>query len=193
MTRYRYRAVAASGETIEGTLEAADKRTAIERLQALGHVPIRADEIAADPLSSLLAGDLFRARTMSSRALALATRQLAILLHAGLPLDQSLQLLGELAENRVEKDGIASLLEKVSAGSTLADAMAAQPKAFPPHYVSMIRAGEAGANLEAVLDRLADFLERSRASREQVTSALIYPLIVLATCAASLAVIFLFV
>src|SRR5258706_3705001 len=170
MTRYRYRAVAGSGETIEGTLEAADKRPAIERLQALGHVPIRADEIAADPLSSLLAGDLFRARTMSSRALALATRQLAILLHAGLPLDQSLQLLGELAENRVEKDGIASLLEKVSAGSTLADAMAAQPKAFPPHYVSMIRAGEAGAHLEAGLYRLRDPLDCYRDLLQESTS-----------------------
>lgn len=193
MTKYRYRAVAASGETIEGTLEAADRYAAIERLQTWGHVPIRADEVGSDPLSSLLAADLFGARTMSPRALVLVTRQLAILLHAGLPLDQSLQLLAELSEQRVEKACIASLLEKISGGSTLADAMSAQPKAFPSNYVSMIRAGEAGANLEAVLDRLAEFLERSRAAREQIVSALIYPLLVLATCGASLAVIFLFV
>jgi general secretion pathway protein F len=130
---------------------------------------------------------------MSARNLALLTSQMATLLHAGLALDEALGILRQLATKERERECLKLLLERISGGSTLSDAMAAQSKVFPSFYVSMIRAGEAGASLEAVLDRLAEFLERSQAAREHITSALLYPIIVAVTCCLSIAGLFLFV
>jgi general secretion pathway protein F len=79
------------------------------------------------------------------------------------------------------------------AGAALSDAMAAERAVFPDFYISMVRAGEAGASLEAVLARLSEFLDRSQAIREHVKSALLYPLIVAVTCVLSISMLFIFV
>jgi general secretion pathway protein F len=81
----------------------------------------------------------------------------------------------------------------VRGGSSLADAMAAQPAAFPKFYIGMVRAGEAGATLDATLRHLGEFLRKSQAARQQVVSALVYPAIVLLTGLGSIAVLFGFV
>ena len=193
MTEFRYVAVDPSSQTIEGRMEALNKSAVVERLHAAGHVPIRVDEIGLLNLQNMDVGELFASRRVSRRSLALITGQLATLLHAGLALDESLDILADLVERPREKQALRTLREKISGGVTLADAMAAQPKVFPGFYVSMVRAGEAGASLEAVLARLAEFLERSEASKEHVKSALMYPLIVAVTCCVSIAVLMMFV
>lgn len=193
MTEFHYVAVDPSSQTIEGRMEALTKSAVVERLHAAGHVPIRIDEIGLLTLQNMDVGDLFRGRGVSRRSLALITGQLATLLHAGLALDESLGILADLLDRPREKQSLLTLREKISGGVTLADAMAAQPKVFPGFYVSMVRAGEAGASLEAVLGRLAEFLERSEAAKEHVKSALMYPLIVAVTCCLSIAVLMMFV
>ena len=193
MTEFRYVAVDPSSQTIEGRMEALSKSAVVERLHAAGHVPIRIDEIGLLALQNMDVGELLRGRGVSRRSLALITGQLATLLHAGLALDESLGILADLVERPREKQSLRTLRERISGGVTLADAMAAQPKVFPGFYVSMVRAGEAGASLEAVLARLAEFLERSEAAKEHVKSALLYPLIVAITCCASIAVLMMFV
>ena len=193
MTEFRYVAVDPSSQTIEGRMEALTKSAVVERLHAAGHVPIRIDEIGLFALQNMDVGELFTSRRVSRRSLALITGQLATLLHAGLALDESLAILADLIERPRERQALRTLREKISGGVTLADAMAAQPKVFPGFYVSMVRAGEAGASLESVLARLAEFLERSEAAREHVKSALIYPLIVAVTCCVSIAVLMMFV
>jgi len=193
MTEFRYVAVDPSSQTIEGRMEALNKSAVVERLHAAGHVPIRVDEIGLLNLQNMDVGELFASRRVSRRSLALITGQLATLLHAGLALDESLDILADLVERPREKQTLRMLREKISGGVTLADAMATQPKVFPGFYVSMVRAGEAGASLEAVLARLAEFLERSEASKEHVKSALMYPLIVAVTCCVSIAVLMMFV
>ena len=193
MTEFRYVAVDPSSQTIEGRMEALNKSAVVERLHAAGHVPIRVDEIGLLNLQNMDVGELFASRRVSRRSLALITGQLATLLHAGLALDESLDILADLVERPREKQALRTLREKISGGVTLADAMATQPKVFPGFYVSMVRAGEAGASLEAVLARLAEFLERSEASKEHVKSALMYPLIVAVTCCVSIAVLMMFV
>jgi general secretion pathway protein F len=85
------------------------------------------------------------------------------------------------------------VLDRVRSGSSLADALAAQPKVFPAYYVGMVRAGEASGSLETTMRQLAELLERSRAARQHVKSGLTYPIIVLATGALSLTVLFGFV
>jgi general secretion pathway protein F len=193
MPRFRYRAVAASSEAIEGLMEAATKSAVVDRIHAMGHVPIRIEEAGSGSVAASWINDFFSTQRMSRRSLGLITAQLATLLNAGLALDDALRTIEQFVERKSEKQCLRILRDKISSGMTLADAMAAQDKVFPQFYVSMVRAGEAGASLEAVLARLADFLERSQSTREHIKSALLYPAIVAATCCISIAILFLFV
>jgi general secretion pathway protein F len=193
MPQFHYVAVEGSSARVEGRMEAASKAAVIDRLHALGHTPIRIDQLAASPFANLDLAALFGPRRMPARQLSLLTGQLATLLHAGLALDEALGILRQLATKPLEKECLKLLLERISSGATLSDAMAEQPNVFPGFYVSMIRAGEAGASLETVLDRLSEFLERSQAAKEHITSALLYPIIVAVTCCLSIAVLFVFV
>jgi general secretion pathway protein F len=137
--------------------------------------------------------ELLQARSLRPQFLALVAGQLATLLKAGLALDDALVVLEELLDNDREKSCIRSLIENISSGKTLADAMAAQARAFPEYFVSLVRAGESGAGLETVFERLADFIERRQAAKEHIKSALLYPAIVAVTCCISIAVLLLFV
>jgi len=193
MPKYRYTAVKDLAESVEGYMEAASKSAVINRLHASGHTPIRVHEVGVSSIAGIDVAELFRARRISHATLALITRQLAMLLRAGLALDEALSVVGELVDRKHEKECLRLLLERISSGATLADAMAVQTNVFPEFYVSMVRAGEAGASLEAVLGRLADFLERSIASKETVRSALLYPLVVAFVCCSSIAILFSFV
>lgn len=192
MPQYRYLAIDPSSETINGRIEAASRSAVVDRLHAEGRIPLRIDEIGLLSLAHVDLAELFH-RTMPPKTLALITSQLATLLQAGLALDEALGILEGLVERRREKDCLRALRERISGGAALADAMAAQPSVFPDFYISMVRAGEAGASLELVLARLAEFLERSQAAKEHVKSALLYPLIVTLTCIASIVVLFAFV
>lgn len=195
MTQFRYIAVegSASSETVEGRMEAPSKSAVVDRLHASGQIPIRVDEVGLTLLGNIDLATLLRSRRMAPRTLALLTSQLATLLHAGLALDQALAILEDLVEKPREKECLRALLDRISGGAALSDAMAEQKNVFPDFYVSMIRAGEAGASLEAVLERLAEFLERSQRAKEHITSALLYPLIVAITCIGSIGVLFVFV
>src|SRR5690242_13125650 len=99
MPEFRYKAVSAAALTVEGQMEAPDRPTLIDRLHALGHVPLRVEEITPSPLASLFAGALLPRRHMRPRSLALMTGQLATLLRAGLPLDEALAIIEELIED----------------------------------------------------------------------------------------------
>jgi general secretion pathway protein F len=193
MPRYRYKAVAASSEVIEGRMEAATKSAVVDRIHAMSHTPIRVEEVGGASLPILWFEEMLVARRMSMRSLALITGQLATLLNAGLALDDGLVILEQLAERKSEKVCLRLLHEKISGGATLADAKASQRAVFPEFYVSMVRAGEAGASLETVLERLADFLERRQVTKEHIRSALLYPAIVAVTCCVSIAILFVFV
>ena len=193
MTRFRYQAVSASGEVVAGEMEAETQAAVIERLQGQGHVPIRADAAAGWSLARLMSLELTPRRKRALRYLPLITQQLATLLHAGLALDRALELAQTVAPRALERECLASVLEKVKGGSSLADAMAAQGGVFPKFYVGMVRAGEAGGSLDPTLRQLAEFLEKSQAARKKVTDALIYPMIVLLVGLGSLGIIFGFV
>ena len=190
MALYHYVAVSPRAGSITGRMEAANKAVVVERLHAAGHVPITVAEIGGLWHADL--GRLFQ-RRVSVRSLAMLTSQLATLLDAGVALDECLAILEELSEGSRERKALQALLDRVRAGAALSDAMAAERAVFPDYYVSMVRAGEAGASLETVLARLAEFLERSQAIREHIKSALLYPLVVAATCLLSIAMLFIFV
>jgi general secretion pathway protein F len=193
MPLYRYQAVAASGDMVTGEMEAATQDVVIERLHGQGHVPIRAD--LAGGRSLLRWGQLFRSGSAKpkTRNLALLTQQLGILLHAGLPLDRALEIAQRMLPSEVERVSVRDLLDRVRGGQSLADATAGQKSVFPAFYVGMVRAAEAGGSLDVTLRHLAEYLENTAAAREQITSALIYPLLVLATGCVSIGALFAFV
>jgi general secretion pathway protein F len=105
------------------------------------------------------------------------TRQLATLLKAGIPLAEALGALAEQAGNHKLEVALAEIRQKVNEGSALADTMASHPAIFPDLYVNMVRSGEAAGNLDAVLLRLAEFMDAQNALRAKVSGAMTYPII----------------
>lgn len=131
-------------------------------------------------IAGTAAGGWRRQRRVRPEALALATRQLAVMTGAGLPIVRSLQLLAEQAAGGRLHRTLSDVARRVEAGSTLAEATAAHADVFPPLYRSLVRAGEMGGVLEAVLHRLAAYLEQSARLRRTVLGALAYPAVVIA-------------
>jgi len=193
MPRYRYEAVDAVGETLRDELDATSPEAAVECLRDQGLLPLSVTEIKGSWPRGGFGQPLFsKRRSISQKSIVLLTQQLSSLLNAGLPLDRALTILLGVAGDEQNKALLERVQEKVRGGSSLADALEAQG-VFSRFYLNMIRAGEAGGALEAVLKRLTEFLERSRALRESVTSALIYPIILLSVAALSVIILLTFV
>lgn len=108
---------------------------------------------------------------------AIFTRQLATLLHAGIPLAEALGALTEQADNKKFQMILAGIRQKVNEGGALGEAMREHPKLFPELYTNMVRSGETAGNLDAVLARLADFLDQQHQLRSKVSGAMTYPLV----------------
>ena len=193
MPRYRYEAVDNTGEVLHDEIEAPTPEAAVERLRDQGLLPLSVNEAQSGFLRGGLGQPLFsKRRALPRKSITLLTQQLANLLHAGMPLDRALTILISVSENEQTQNLLERVQEKVRGGASLADALEAQ-SAFSRFYLNMIRAGEAGGALEVVLKRLTEFLERSQALRETVTSALIYPIILLSVSALSVIILLTFV
>ena len=186
MPNFRYNALTATGDPVSGELVGPDADFIIQRLLDQALLPIDAvpSAAASDSWSLTLSRDGF----LAGRELALTSQQLARLLKAGLPLDRALGILIDLVEGRRMARILRQTLERVRDGMALADALAAQD-AFPQTFISLVRAGEASGALQAVLDRLAEFLVRSEAMRQKVVSALIYPVILILAAAGSVGLV----
>ena len=192
MPLFTYKAVNSLGVTEEGIRDAVDERLLIAALQSEGYIPIRV--APANSRSFLGLGLGAKQSRLSQKDIALLTGELATLLESGLPLDKSLLVLMDLTEDndRLNKL-IARVLDKVKGGATLADALEQQTGIFSKFYLNMIRAGEAGGSLGDVLSRLSEYLERSQELKDTVSTALIYPAILLVMSLASLFVMLTFV
>jgi type IV pilus assembly protein PilC len=114
-----------------------------------------------------------------SKDIAIFTRQFSVMIDAGLPLVQCLDILGQQQENKSFQKVILQVRQDVEAGSSLAEAMRKHPQAFDDLYVNMVAAGEAGGILDTILQRLAAYIEKSVKLKSQVRSALVYPVAVI--------------
>lgn len=192
MPLFKYKAINSSGETEENIRDAADEQSLISSLQSEGYIPISVTP--ANSRSFLGLGLGGKQKKISQKDIGLLTSELATLLESGLPLDKSLSVLIDLTDDneRLSKL-IGKVLEKVKGGSSLADALEKQTGIFSKFYLNMLRAGEAGGNLGEVLARLSEYLERSRELKDTVSTALIYPAILLVMSLASLFVMLTFV
>jgi type IV pilus assembly protein PilC len=112
---------------------------------------------------------------ISSKELAVFTRQFSVMIDAGLPLVQCLEILGSQNENRTFQKILFQVRQDVESGSTLADALRKHPKAFDDLYCNMVAAGEAGGILDTILQRLSTYIEKIVKLRSAVRSALVYP------------------
>jgi len=193
MPLFLYKAVGQDGEVVEAQREAKDEQTLVGSLQADGFVPINVVLASSKPLSRLTIKRSDQS-VISSKEIGDFTKQLATLLNAGLPLDRSLALLVELTDDGSQMQiMISQLLDKVRSGTPLSEALDNQSGVFSKFYINMIRAGEAGGQLEGVLDRLSDYMERSKELRGTVQTALIYPAILVTMAVLSLMVLLTFV
>ena len=185
MTLYRYKALNARGELLDGQMEAASEQEVALRLQEQGHLPVEARP-ASEGGGDGAWKTLFRPKPFGGQRLVQFTQQLATLLAAGQPLDRALTILLDLPEDAAARRTLVDVRDAVRGGSPLSTALERQHGTFSRLYVNMIRAGEAGGSLHETLQRLADYLERSRALRGRVVNALIYPAILLVMVGGSL-------
>jgi general secretion pathway protein F len=179
MPVFQYKAATASGEVVQGTLEGASRDRVVEQLHALGQIPIRVEQSTVQPPRKRRTLRLRGRRRITEDQIGNLTRELATLLRAGVPLDRALDLLISMAEGERLPQLLRDVRERVKGGSSLADAVQAQEGVFSRVYVNLLRAAEAGGALETVLDRLAEHMDQSRAVRDALLSAMIYPAILI--------------
>ena len=197
MTAYAYRASTRDGRVVEGSMEASGEAAVVSMLRAQGHMPLSVSEGSASKARRALSLNFElpwrRQAKVRGRDLMLFTRELSTLLHAGLPLDRSLASLSSLTENATLKRMVSEILSKVQEGRSLSQALGEFPDVFPPLYVNMVRAGEVGGVVETVLERLAEYLESSEKTREEIKSAMVYPIILATTASGAIIIMLTFV
>ena len=185
MPTFAYTAVDAQGKTHQGTVEANNAGDAAAAIKKQGRFPTNiAETTGSKPKGKGFAFSLSlsgRSTTgkVPPKVLTVFTRQLSTLISAGLPLLRSLRTLSKQEKNANLRKIMANLAESVEGGTTFSEALSQHPKAFNKLYVNMVKAGELGGVLEVVLTRLAEFAEKSQRIRGKVTSAMVYPIVVL--------------
>ncbi|UCF37657.1 MAG: type II secretion system F family protein [Acidobacteriota bacterium] len=161
------------GGIVTGVRSAPTKQALAAMLRSESILPVQITESAKQKTKK-------KAGRAGSKDIALLSKQFSVMLDAGLPLIQCLELLAEQQEKPLLKDTLLEVRESVESGSTLADAMKKHPNVFEPLFVNMIAAGEAGGVLDVILQRLSSFAEKAVKLKRSVVSASVYPAVVLA-------------
>lgn len=171
MPVFKYKAINNQGNTVDGTVDAESVKTANDKLKRDGFYPSSIDEIQKEQ-----GGKFSLFQGVSTAELAISTRQFSTLISAGLPLEASLSTLSEQTEDKRLGQVLSQVREKVSEGGSLVNSLKDHKNVFSDIYISIIGAGEASGNLDVVLLRLADFLEKQASLRSKVRSAFVYPI-----------------
>ncbi|HOV32937.1 MAG TPA: type II secretion system F family protein [Candidatus Hydrogenedens sp.] len=175
MPAFSYVARDSKGSKHRGTINAESRQQAIQQLQLSGLVFDKLVEEKKNFFGFEFGG--IRGTRVKNADLLVFTRQLSTIVSAGLPLLQGLDILADQTEDPNFARIIDGIAQDVESGETFSDALKKYPKAFPELYVSMIRAGEAGGNLDSVLLQLADYLESSEELKRRIRSAMTYPVV----------------
>ena len=194
MPDFLWKAAQADARIVEGRLQAISLSQAMHQLRAQRLTPLQVVEVdsggAADVIrvaqqpGTLVSGRAFGSRSLKSKPITQAdilamTSELSIMLKAGLPLDNALRVLIGMNAKPAMAQMTQAILDDVKGGVPFSRALLRHPQQFGDFYINMVRSGEAGGQLSAVLERLNEHLERLRALRESVVSAAIYPAILL--------------
>jgi type IV pilus assembly protein PilC len=201
MPTFAYEALNAAGKPQKGTIEANTSEEAIQRIKQQGFFPtavreqkVKKSQIAGEPVKAKRkgGGGLAIGR-VSTKQLTAFTRQLSTLQDAGLPLLRSLQILEGQMKPGMMKNILLQVCEDVEGGSSLSEAFAKHPKAFNRLYSKMVAAGEIGGVLDIILQRLAEFMEKSQRLKRKIKGALIYPIVVISVAVIILTFIMVFI
>ncbi|HAT1941783.1 TPA: GspF family T2SS innner membrane protein variant LspF [Legionella pneumophila] len=172
MGAYQYQALKVNGSISKGVIEADSERHARQLLREQGLIPTQVQTLTQQRAASSKG-------KVSAADLALLTRQLATLLAAGIPVEESLRGVSEQTEKDKVRELIIGVRSKVLEGYGLAQAMAQYPNAFPELYRATVGSGEQTGRLDVVLEKLADYTEKQQQTRQKVQQALIYPLLMI--------------
>jgi general secretion pathway protein F len=193
---YFYKATDSDGKIVEGAMEAMGEKEVVSSLQDKGYIPIRV-KLPKEEAGEIDLGVSKRISTLfkriSTKDVMLFTQDLSMLLGAGLPVDRALSILIDVSENERFQEVIREILKGVQGGNDLSETLAQHPSVFSNLYVNMVRAGEVGGVLEAVLDQLGDFLESVQDLKDYIKSAMVYPLFLVFIGGASLIILLTFV
>jgi len=173
VAKFKFTAITPDGSTISGVEEAITATMARRALVERDLAPLDVTE-----KKSVLQFEITRER-VPRRELMHFSRQLAVFMTAGIPVLEALDVLTEEVGSRAFQRILAEMAEALRSGETFASAAEAHPEAFPPYYLGILRSAELTGNLDTVLDQLAEYIERDTEARRKITSALIYPAIVL--------------
>ena len=186
MPKFKYTAHDINGDEKSGRINAPDQAKATAQLRAKGLFPTQVNgtdlQLSRTPASGGLNMQIRLPTflyTVHPKQLMVITRQIATLIHAGLPLLRGLQVLERQEKNPALKKAIGEISASIESGGTFADALAMHPRIFNKLYVNMVKAGEAGGLLDVVLERLASYMEKAQKVKNKIKSAMTYPLVVL--------------
>ncbi len=178
MPVFEYKGFSSKGKTIKGVIEADSQRAARIKLKESGIYATdfkQEIEHASETASQSSISDLLT--RIKQQEVAIATRQLASLLSAGLTLIDSIEALVEQMDNIKFKKVLSNVKSKINEGSSLADALQVAPKVFPEFYINMVAAGESSGALDIVLQRLADYIENQVKLKYKIIATMVYPAI----------------
>jgi type IV pilus assembly protein PilC len=199
---YQFEAMTTSGEEVKDEIEATSQEDAAVKVRNLGYFPTKIREKSAGASKKKGAAKAtakggrkktFAIGGVKSKVLTSFTRQLSTLQDAGLPIVRSIRILEGQMKPGVLKNNLIDVSEDIEGGSTLSEALARHPRAFDRLYTNMVKAGETGGVLDTILQRLADFREKSQRLKRRVISALIYPTCVIGFAGSILAGIMVFI
>jgi general secretion pathway protein F len=192
MAIYAWKGLSASGKNVSGTRDSDGPKSLRQALRKEGVFITEVREVVGGKQSkqALASGGASSGKgfkreidfkgmfeRIKPQDVAVFTRQLGTLLHAGIPLAEAMSALAEQSDNKKLQLILAGIRQKVNEGGSLADAMTAHPKVFPDLYTNMVRSGETAGNLDAVLFRLSDFMDAQIELRSKVSSAMAYPIL----------------
>ncbi len=193
-TTFAYKVRDQSGKLIEGQLDAEDATLVVGKLRQMGYTPIAVE--AKNTSKIKLKGDI-KIPGMSGRVkmkdVAVFSRQFAVMINSGLSLIRALSILADQTENPELARVVGEVRLDVEKGVSLSAAIAKHPKVFSRLYIAMVRSGEVGGVLDAVLMRLADTIEKQVELRRKVKSAMTYPVVALSICLLISAAMLLFI
>ncbi|MCO6456731.1 MAG: type II secretion system F family protein [Pirellulaceae bacterium] len=182
MPTFQFEAMDATGQEIRDVIDAATEEEAQTTIRQMGYFVTKISMKRGSAAEGAVVGGKkkrgFAVGGASNKMLTAFTRQLSILQDAGLPILRSLKILEGQCKGGKLKNALQDVCEEIEGGATLSEAMSKSPRVFNRLYVNMIKAGEAGGALEAILQRLADFMERAQSLRRKVRGAMIYPVVV---------------
>ena len=186
MPTYKFEAMDTSGEEVKDEIEATNEEEAQQKIKQMGYFVTKLTAVGGGKGKGKKKKSAYKKSKktfviggVKTKHLVLFTRQFSILQDAGLPVLRGLRILEKQMRASALKNALIDVVEDVESGSTLSEALAKHPRAFDRLYVNMVKAGEAGGALEVIMQRLAEFKEKSQTLKRKIIGAMVYPAVVI--------------